>query len=113
MTAQDCAGGGLSIEGVTLAVAASAAAVTAVDLDNSVSGAAQETGEANSVAAGALNSVSDDAAVAGQGSGPCFELGVSLAVGCDVLGRESSAEVVQGDRDVYVLMGVNADRAAG
>lgn len=97
------------VEGVALAVAAPAAPVTAVDLDDAVPGAAQKAGQADAVAAGAFDAVGEHSTVAGQRGGPSLELRVSLAVGCDVLGCESSAEVVGGDSDVGVLVGVDAD----
>ncbi len=72
--------------------------------------AAEVPGEATPVAARALDAEGDDAA---EATGPRQETGVALDGRGQHVRAELSADAVEGDGDVLVLVGVNADHDVG
>ena len=110
-TGEDLAGGVLGVDRVALAVEASfAGARRAAHLDDLDGVTAQEPGDADPVAAGALDPERVDTT---ERAGPLEQLGVALVVRRDVELAETAAEPVDDDGDVFVLVGVDPDDDIG
>ena len=99
-------GGVLGIEGIALAVHAPVAPVGPVDLDHPVTLATQVAGDARAIRGGALDTEGQDVAVARR---PAFQLLGTGTVGGHGQLTEPAAQLIERDRDVDVLVGVDAD----
>ena len=103
---QDGAGGVLGVEGIALAVHAPITPVGSVDLDHPVTPATQVAGDARAIRGGALDAEGEDVSMARR---PAFQL-----LGADPVGghgqlAEPAAQLIEGDRDVDVLVRVDTD----
>src|SRR5699024_1562655 len=108
---EDLARSVLGIEGIALAVQPSLAVTGwTADFDHGLGVAAQEPGEPESVAAGALHTEGVDGP---ECPSPVEEFGVATGVRRDVELTEPTAEAVDGDGDMLVLVGVDPDDDIG
>ena len=77
-----------------------------IDLDDANRLSPDEAGKADSVRPGALDAERLDRP---EGAGPRHHLGIAFPVRAGTQGPESSAQAVDGDRNVHLLVGIHAD----
>jgi hypothetical protein len=83
------------------------ASIGTVDLDDPVTGATQERGQSGAVGPAALDTVGDLAVLPAQLGNPAPQLGVASPADWDRGLPDDGADLVQRDRDVHVLVGVD------
>jgi hypothetical protein len=97
----------LRVEGVALTAQPPVTAVSAQHLDHADAASAHRGGQAGAVGAGALDG--EDQPLGAQPDGPVQQLLVAAGVGRERPGIEATADGIERDRDVDVLVGVDAD----
>nr|WP_244286142.1 hypothetical protein [Cellulosimicrobium cellulans] len=103
---QDCPGGVLRIEGVGLASQPAVSPIGPHDLQGPDAASTDRAGQTCPVGAGALD---PEGQLPAQARCPVDQLGVAAGIGGEGPGVQNGAEVVDRDRDVDVLVGVDAD----
>ena len=98
--------GGLGVEHVVLAVVAPLAPVALVDFDDAKPLSAHKPGEAGPVGTGAFDPEGFEVA---EGASPSHQGSVAGAVRWYAKHRETSAQAIDRDRDMLVLVGVDPD----
>jgi hypothetical protein len=106
VSAEHGSGGVLRVDGVVLAAQPPVAAIGAQHLDDADVPTADRGGQTSTVGTGAFDG---EGQLAAQADRPVDELGVAGPVRGEALAVDDSAELVEGDGHVDVLVGVDAD----